>query len=324
MERTSRGKFEGGDAAWEEEKLQSYSTSEVRLIEIQENLCADIKDGINQGWWRRPGVTVECKDKGGNHRSERGYCGDGPSYYSSTPLTDVKSIKNLMCLTVQLALLSFLCTCTGRANHHPYCLDRPTVHCHFLAEENEHLLEEWWFNKQMEEPDLFKFLCINTLKHCCPENHYGMECKTCPGFPDNVCNKNGKCKWEIKTFFSRVLELGKVMEHAYVNQATLGIFVTSVLQITMNHTEININFCVLSAIYLAMEHATKEVLKAKASFGDDILTKSTSAPVLPEWLQKPPQIKDLSSDNAVLKSQISELLASRSPVCLVSVETQCS
>nr|CAD7432662.1 unnamed protein product [Timema monikensis] len=136
MERTSRGKFEGGDAAWEEEKLQSYSTSEVRLIEIQENLCADIKDGINQileynvlGWWRRPGVTVECKDKGGNHRrSERGYCGDGPSYYSSTPLTDVKSIKNLMCLTVQLALLSFLCTCTSCANHHPYCLDRPTVH----------------------------------------------------------------------------------------------------------------------------------------------------------------------------------------------------
>nr|CAD7400046.1 unnamed protein product [Timema poppensis] len=114
MERTSRGKFEGGDAAWEEERLKSYSTSEVRLIEIQENLCADIKDGINQ--------------------------------------------------------------------------------CHFLAEENEQLLEEWWFNKQMEEPDLFKFLCINTLKHCCPENHYGMECKACPGFPDNVCNKNGKCK----------------------------------------------------------------------------------------------------------------------------------
>nr|CAD7449119.1 unnamed protein product [Timema bartmani] len=114
MERTSRGKFEGGDAAWEEERLQSYSTSEVRLIEIQENLCTDIKDGINQ--------------------------------------------------------------------------------CHFLAEENEQLLEEWWFSKQMEEPDLFKFLCINTLKHCCPDNHYGTECKACPGFPDNVCNKSGKCK----------------------------------------------------------------------------------------------------------------------------------
>nr|CAD7201138.1 unnamed protein product [Timema douglasi] len=186
MERTSRGKFEGGDAAWEEERLKSYSTSEVRLIEIQENLCADIKDGINQ--------------------------------------------------------------------------------CHFLAEENEQLLEEWWFNKQMEEPDLFKFLCINTLKHCCPENHYGMECKACPGFPDNVCNKNGKCKLILiaERPRSMVLELGKVMEHAYVNQATLGIFVTSVLQITMNHIEININFCVLSAIYLVMEDATKEVLKEVA------------------------------------------------------------
>nr|CAD7461178.1 unnamed protein product [Timema tahoe] len=102
--------------------------------------------------------------------------------------------------------------------------------------------------------------------------------------------------------------------------------------------------------------------KAEASFGNDTLTKSTSAPVLPEWLQqKPPQVdksfeellkapsadreavmiqllnslismvydlstqvKDLSRDNAGLKSQISELLSFRTPVCLVSVETQCS
>ncbi|XP_017772120.1 PREDICTED: cysteine-rich with EGF-like domain protein 1, partial [Nicrophorus vespilloides] len=36
MERTEKGKFEGGDAAWEEEKLKSYSKSEIRLVEIQE------------------------------------------------------------------------------------------------------------------------------------------------------------------------------------------------------------------------------------------------------------------------------------------------
>lgn len=48
MERTARGKFEGGDAAWEEERLGSYSRSEVRLVEIQEKLCADVERGKDQ------------------------------------------------------------------------------------------------------------------------------------------------------------------------------------------------------------------------------------------------------------------------------------
>lgn len=42
LERTSRGKYEGGDAAWEEEKLQkSYKRSEMRLIDIQDGLCKE-------------------------------------------------------------------------------------------------------------------------------------------------------------------------------------------------------------------------------------------------------------------------------------------
>jgi hypothetical protein len=48
MERTARGKFEGGDAAWEEERLGSYSRSEVRLIEIQEKLCINVERGKDQ------------------------------------------------------------------------------------------------------------------------------------------------------------------------------------------------------------------------------------------------------------------------------------
>ncbi|XP_037294452.1 cysteine-rich with EGF-like domain protein 2 [Manduca sexta] len=40
---TSRGKHEGGDAAWEEAKLKSYSRSEMRLVEIQEGLCSELK-----------------------------------------------------------------------------------------------------------------------------------------------------------------------------------------------------------------------------------------------------------------------------------------
>ncbi|XP_035429822.2 cysteine-rich with EGF-like domain protein 2 isoform X1 [Spodoptera frugiperda] len=47
LERTARGKYEGGDAAWEEEKLKlSYKRSEMRLIDIQEGLCKEGKNSI--------------------------------------------------------------------------------------------------------------------------------------------------------------------------------------------------------------------------------------------------------------------------------------
>lgn len=114
MQRTARGKFEGGDAAWEEEKLRSYSRSEVRLVEIQEHLCSDLKDQ---------------KDR-----------------------------------------------------------------CHSLAESSELHLEEWWFKSDPEKDDLFEYLCIEKLEHCCPIHHYGKNCSACPGSPDKPCSGNGKCK----------------------------------------------------------------------------------------------------------------------------------
>lgn len=43
LDKTSRGKFEGGDAAWEEAKLKSYARSEIRLVEVQEGLCSEVK-----------------------------------------------------------------------------------------------------------------------------------------------------------------------------------------------------------------------------------------------------------------------------------------
>lgn len=43
LDKTSRGKFEGGDAAWEEAKLKSYARSEIRFVEIQEGLCSELK-----------------------------------------------------------------------------------------------------------------------------------------------------------------------------------------------------------------------------------------------------------------------------------------
>ncbi|KAF5284425.1 hypothetical protein FQR65_LT13559 [Abscondita terminalis] len=114
MENTAKGKFEGGDAAWEEEKLGSYSRSEVRLVEIQENVCSNIVEGRDQ--------------------------------------------------------------------------------CYSFNEQHDSVIEDWWFEKQESEPSLFKYLCIEHLKLCCPDLHYGPDCLPCPGFPDNICNNNGKCK----------------------------------------------------------------------------------------------------------------------------------
>lgn len=114
IERTKNGKFEGGDTAWEEAKLGSYATSELRLTEIQEKICSDVKEGKNQ--------------------------------------------------------------------------------CYSMNEEYSDILEQWWFNKQTEEPDLIKYFCIETIKQCCPENHFGANCTPCNGYPDNICSNNGKCK----------------------------------------------------------------------------------------------------------------------------------
>lgn len=45
---TARGKHEGGDTSWEERNLKSYTDSEVRLVEIQEQLCEDVTTGKAQ------------------------------------------------------------------------------------------------------------------------------------------------------------------------------------------------------------------------------------------------------------------------------------
>ncbi|XP_061383752.1 cysteine-rich with EGF-like domain protein 2-B [Danaus plexippus] len=48
LEKTSRSNHEGGDVAWEEAKLKSYSRSEMRLVEIQEKLCTEVKKHQDQ------------------------------------------------------------------------------------------------------------------------------------------------------------------------------------------------------------------------------------------------------------------------------------
>jgi len=48
LERTSRGKLEGGDADWEEKNKLSYASSEIRFVEILENICNEVEKGQNQ------------------------------------------------------------------------------------------------------------------------------------------------------------------------------------------------------------------------------------------------------------------------------------
>ncbi|XP_054163183.1 cysteine-rich with EGF-like domain protein 2 [Oppia nitens] len=113
LERTKRGKFEGGDTNWEESKLRSYSNSEIRLTEIQEMLCNELSSGKDQ--------------------------------------------------------------------------------CHHLAEEYEPQIENWWFTKRQSGETLYDYLCMNKMKACCPDNHYGPNCTPCPGYPYKVCNNRGYC-----------------------------------------------------------------------------------------------------------------------------------
>ncbi|XP_028029695.1 cysteine-rich with EGF-like domain protein 2 isoform X1 [Bombyx mandarina] len=114
LERTSRGKYEGGDAAWEEEKLKkSYKRSEIRLVDIQEGLCKTSKFSFQ---------------------------------------------------------------------------------CHSMAEKAEEFIEEWWAQDPDESTDLYAYICIDNLKVCCPEHHYGKECTPCPGDHSKPCNGNGKCR----------------------------------------------------------------------------------------------------------------------------------
>lgn len=117
LQKTARGKYEGGDTAWEEAKLKSYARSEMRFVEIQEGLCSEVK---------------KQKDR-----------------------------------------------------------------CYALAEEAEHLLEQWWVHEDPNSQDLFSWLCISTLQYCCPKNHYGPSCTVCPVDKNGrICGEKGLCNGE--------------------------------------------------------------------------------------------------------------------------------
>ncbi|XP_053111165.1 protein disulfide isomerase CRELD2 isoform X3 [Hemicordylus capensis] len=107
---TAKKNFGGGNTAWEEKTLSKYETSEIRLVEIIENLC-----------------------------------------------------------------------------------DSSNFECNNMVEEHEEHIETWWFKWKKKYPDLFKWLCIETIEVCCPSGMYGPDCLACRGGSERPCHGNGRC-----------------------------------------------------------------------------------------------------------------------------------
>lgn len=73
-------------------------------------------------------------------------------------------------------------------------MKRGQQQCYSLSEELESFVEKWWYHESKNYPDIYEYLCIEIQKTCCPEHHYGPKCTPCLGYPDQVCNNNGRCK----------------------------------------------------------------------------------------------------------------------------------
>ena len=85
-----------------------------------------------------------------------------------------------------------------------------------MAEVHESALEEWWFNQQSIGLSLHDWLCIQKLKSCCTESHYGADCKPCPGMPETECSGNGKCKVSLLVMMAEFCYLNFIFLFLYV------------------------------------------------------------------------------------------------------------
>uniref|UniRef100_K7F2Q9 EGF-like calcium-binding domain-containing protein n=1 Tax=Pelodiscus sinensis TaxID=13735 RepID=K7F2Q9_PELSI len=62
--------------------------------------------------------------------------------------------------------------------------DKSDFACHQLLEQSEEHVESWWFQGQQQHPDFFQWLCMDTLKVCCPPGAYGPDClRESPAWP---------------------------------------------------------------------------------------------------------------------------------------------
>ncbi|OCT85886.1 protein disulfide isomerase CRELD1 [Xenopus laevis] len=78
--------------------------------------------------------------------------------------------------------------------------DKSDFDCNKMLEHNEEHLETWWFKKQKEHPDLFQWLCMDTLRLCCPKGRFGSDCLSCPGGTEKPCSGYGECNGDGTRF----------------------------------------------------------------------------------------------------------------------------
>ncbi|XP_007888454.1 protein disulfide isomerase CRELD1 isoform X1 [Callorhinchus milii] len=65
--------------------------------------------------------------------------------------------------------------------------------CNQMVEQNEEHLEKWWFKQQEAHPDLLQWLCLDTIKVCCPPGTFGPDCSSCKDRATKPCSGYGKC-----------------------------------------------------------------------------------------------------------------------------------
>ncbi|CAI4228000.1 unnamed protein product [Auanema sp. JU1783] len=65
--------------------------------------------------------------------------------------------------------------------------------CSALLEDNEETVESYYYNHQ--DFNMSGWLCVEQLKICCPDGHFGTECTKCPGLEVGAfaCFGHGKC-----------------------------------------------------------------------------------------------------------------------------------
>ncbi|KFD59023.1 hypothetical protein M513_00186 [Trichuris suis] len=83
--------------------------------------------------------------------------------------------------------------CPEKYDHPGMSVKKTEAKCHSMIEQQEELLEKWFYRLRISIPDLFQWLCIDQMKVCCPRNRFGPECTSCPGDTSRPCFGNGAC-----------------------------------------------------------------------------------------------------------------------------------
>ncbi|XP_078595179.1 protein disulfide isomerase CRELD2-like isoform X3 [Branchiostoma floridae x Branchiostoma japonicum] len=94
--------------------------------------------------------------------------------------------------------------------------------CHALVEEHEELLEEWWQKDESPHDNLYKWLCIDHVKTCCPNNTWGPGCRDCPIGREKVCSGHGKCDGEGTREGTGACTCDKGYQGALCEQCSIG------------------------------------------------------------------------------------------------------